>query len=170
MPFLRGGGGGGGLQRNEHMTFIVDIIDMWGFPKLFELWSSKFSSFDLHGTTLIQLQPKMAEVSECQVDAHAVQKVFNLPSCKISSFQIFLKIMRVKAFKLQNIWIILFKIGFLFPVPADLALICWLKVETFLNDLTYRKPSSRVVPAYPQLFCNSAPVLALSKRLIVNSL
>ena len=48
------------------------------------------------------------------------------------------------------------KIGFLFLVPADLALICWLKVETFLNDRTYGKPSSRVVPAYPQLFCNSA--------------
>ncbi len=48
-----------------------------------------------------------------------------------------------------------FKTGFLFLVPADLALICWLKVETFLNDLTYGKPSSRVVPAYPQLFCNS---------------
>ncbi len=41
-----------------------------------------------------------------------------------------------------------FKIGFLLLVPADLALICWLKVETFLNDLTYGKPSSRVVPAY----------------------
>ena len=65
--------------------------------------------------------------------------------------------MRIKAFKLQNIWMISFKIGFLFPVPADLALICWLKIETFLNDLTYDKPSSPVVPAYPQLFCNSVP-------------
>ena len=72
-------------------------------------------------------------------------KVFNLPRCRISSFQIFLKIMLVTSFK----------IGFLFLVPADLALICWLKVETFLNHLTYDKPSSRVVPAYPQLFCNS---------------
>jgi hypothetical protein len=27
-----GGGGLGGLQRNEHMTFLVDKIDMWGFP------------------------------------------------------------------------------------------------------------------------------------------
>ena len=26
------GGGGGGLQRNEHMTFLMDKIDMWGFP------------------------------------------------------------------------------------------------------------------------------------------
>ena len=49
-----------------------------------------------------------------------------------------------------------FEIGFLFLVAADLELICWLKVETFLNDLTYGKPSSRVVPAYPQLFCTSA--------------
>ena len=30
-----------------------------------------------------------------------------------------------------------FKIGFLFLVPADLALIYWLKAETLLNDLTY---------------------------------
>ena len=49
-----------------------------------------------------------------------------------------------------------FKIGFLLLIPADLALICWLKVETFLNDLTHGKPSSRVVLAYPQLFCISA--------------
>ena len=32
-----------------------------------------------------------------------LQKVFNLPPYKISSFQIFLKIMRIKAFKLQHI-------------------------------------------------------------------
>ncbi len=82
--------------------------------------------------------------------------MFNFPPCKISSFQIFLKIMRINAFKLQNIQTVSFKIGFLFLVPADLALICWLKVQTFLNDLTYGKPSSRVIPAYPQLFCNSA--------------
>ena len=42
-----------------------------------------------------------------------LQKVFNLPPCKILSFQIFLKIMLF----------MLFKIGFLFLVPADLALI-----------------------------------------------
>ena len=42
-----------------------------------------------------------------------LQKVFNLPLCKISSFQIFLKIMLVMSFK----------ICFLFLVPADLALI-----------------------------------------------
>ena len=33
-----------------------------------------------------------------------------------------------------------FKIGFLFLVAADLELICWLKVETFLNDLTVNLP------------------------------
>ena len=98
--------------------------------------------------------PVLRSLTEVQYFSK-LQKMFNLPPCKISSFQIFLKIMRVKAFKLQNIRIISLKIGFLFPVPADLALICWLKVETFLNDLTYGKPSSRVVPAYPQLFCNS---------------
>ncbi len=43
------------------------------------------------------------------------------------------------------------KIGFLFLVPADLALICWLKVETFLNNLTYGKPSSRVVLYYNRI-------------------
>ena len=48
-----------------------------------------------------------------QLRTPELQKVFNLPPCKISSFQI------------------------------------------FLNDLTYGKPSSRVVPTYPQLFCNS---------------
>ena len=79
------------------------------------------------------------------VSSTELQKVFNLPPCKISSCQISLKIMLVMSFK----------IGFLFLVPADLALTCWLKVETFLNDLTYGKPSSRVVPAYPHLFCNS---------------
>ena len=32
-----------------------------------------------------------------------------------------------------------FKIGFFsFLAPADLALICWLKVETYLNDLTWQ--------------------------------
>ena len=36
-------------------------------------------------------------------------------------------------------------------VLADLALICWLKFETFLT----LKLSSWVVPAYSQLFCNS---------------
>ena len=41
-----------------------------------------------------------------------LQKVFNLPPCKISSFQIFLKIMRIKAFKLQNIQIVSFKFNF----------------------------------------------------------
>ena len=66
----------------------------------------------------------------CSVDSFTeLQKVFNLPPCKILSFQIFLKIMLVMSFK----------IGFLFLVPADLALICWLKVETFLNDITYGK-------------------------------
>ncbi len=74
-----------------------------------------------------------------------LQKVFNLSPCKILSFQIFLKIMLVMSFK----------ISFLFLVSADLGLICWLKVETFLNDLTYGKPSSRVVPAYQHLFCKS---------------
>ena len=50
----------------------------------------------------------------------------------------------------------LFKIGFVFLVPVDLALIqCWSNVETFLNDLIYGEPSSRVIPAYPQLFRNS---------------
>jgi hypothetical protein len=29
----RGGGGGGSLQRNVHITFLMDKIDMWGFPK-----------------------------------------------------------------------------------------------------------------------------------------
>ena len=61
----------------------------------------------------------------CQ-ESSELQKVFNLPLCKISRFQIFLKIMLVMSFK----------IGFLFLVPVDLALICWLKVQTFLNDLT----------------------------------
>ena len=68
-----------------------------------------------------------------------LQKVFNLSPCKISSFQIILKIMRniiIKAFKLQNLQIMSFKISFSILVPADLALICWLKVETFLNGLT----------------------------------
>ena len=32
-----------------------------------------------------------------------LQKVFNLSPCKISSFQTFLKIMRIKNFKMQNI-------------------------------------------------------------------
>ena len=45
-----------------------------------------------------------------------------------------------------------FKIGFLFLVPADLALLSWLKVEIFLNDLTYGKPSSRVVPPHTRSF------------------
>ena len=26
--------GGGGLQKNVHMTFLVDKIDMWRFPKI----------------------------------------------------------------------------------------------------------------------------------------
>ena len=56
-----------------------------------------------------------------------LQKIFNLPPCKISSFQIFLKILRIKAqIKLQNIQIMSLKISLLFLVPADLALICWL--------------------------------------------
>ena len=29
-----GGGGGGSLQNKVHMTFLVDKIDMWRFPKL----------------------------------------------------------------------------------------------------------------------------------------
>ncbi len=87
-----------------------------------------------------------------------LQKVFNLSPCKISSFQIFVK---NNAPKPQNTQIMSLEIGFLFPVSADLALICWLKVETFLNELTHGKPSSRVVPAYPHLFCNSGLVLFL---------
>ena len=64
--------------------------------------------------------------------------------------------MEINAFKLPNIYIMSFKTGFQIIFPADLALICWLKVQTFLTDLTYGKPSSRVVPAYPQFFFNSA--------------
>ncbi len=40
-------------------------------------------------------------------------------------------------------------------ITADLVLIYWLNVETSLTDLTYGEHSSRVIPAYPQLFCNS---------------
>ena len=29
--------------------------------------------------------------------------------------------------------------------------------ETFLTDCPFCKPSSRVIPAYPWLFCNSGP-------------
>ena len=76
------------------------------------------------------------------VSSTELQKVFNLPRCEISSFQIFLKIMLVMSFN----------IGFLFLVPADLALICWLKFETFLNDLTYGKPSSRDGTCIPAAF------------------
>ena len=62
--------------------------------------------------------------------------------------------MRAKAFKLQNIKVMSFKIGFLFLVPADLALICWLKVETSLTNLTYGKPKVLTggTPAYRRFF------------------
>jgi hypothetical protein len=48
------------------------------------------------------------------------------------------------AFKLQNIEITSFKIGFLFLIAIDRASY---SAETFLNHLTHGKPSSSVVPA-----------------------
>ena len=42
-----------------------------------------------------------------------------------------------------------FKTGFLFLVPADLALICWVKVETFLTGRT------RIPAAFLQLCSGS---------------
>ena len=54
-----------------------------------------------------------------------------------------------------------FKIGFLFLHPADLALICWLKVETFLNDSTHVKPSSRVEELFFLQLCTCSPDLAM---------
>ncbi len=79
--------------------------------------------------------------------------MFNLPPFKISSFQIFLKIMLVMSFK--N--------GFLFLVPVDLALICWLKVETFLNDLTHGKLFLRVVYPHTHSFFATLYVKSLRK-------
>ena len=35
-------GGGGGLQRNEHMTFLMDKIDMRGFS--YALWAMAITS------------------------------------------------------------------------------------------------------------------------------
>ena len=52
--------------------------------------------------------------------------------------------MRIMAFKLQNIEITSFKIGFLFLIAIDRASY---SAETFLNHLTHGKPSSSVVPA-----------------------
>ena len=49
----KGGGGGGGLQRNEHMTFLVDIIDMWGFS---------------YGSTFMSAPPNLFASNRISVD------------------------------------------------------------------------------------------------------
>ena len=66
-----------------------------------------------------------------------VYKLFNCPSfqsCKKCSTFLHVKFQvckhsskwkRIMAFKLQNIWITWFKIGFLFLIPAYSALLCW---------------------------------------------
>ncbi len=59
-----------------------------------------------------------------------LQKVFNLPPCKILSFQIFLKIMLFMSFK----------IGFLFLVPADLALISHMVKPSSMTSHMVNRP------------------------------